>query len=224
MLKNFIKLDFITARPGFNWGAMLFYVALIVLMTAIVGSMTQTVWLMLFFLNSFIALPFAMGEKHNMDALYVNLNVNRKTVVLGRYLYSLIIWVCGVIITYVLVGFGLLVEGLFSIDVDAGMSAGIGVALAIMLMITQAFQLPIYFKFSHAKSHIWTLIPFIGLMLGSMMFSAFIMSEDTIENIAAFFANPSGWVIAIAGAIATVGVIVFASYKVSLKFYSAREF
>jgi len=223
-LKSFVKLDFLTARPGYSIGAMIFYVGLIITMTLILRSVVQTVWLLMFFLNSFISLPFSLGERHNMDALYINLNVNRKTVVMGRYIYAMIIWACGVFLTFAIAGISLLLEHILDINIDAEISIWIAVALSIMLILTQAMQLPIYFKFSHTKSNLYTMIPYIGLMLGSMLLMTFMRGEEFVENLVEVLASPSQWGLVLAVVVVVVCAFVYGSYRLALKFYSTREF
>jgi hypothetical protein len=38
-----------------------------------------------------VTYPFAVGEKNGIDSLYIFLGINRETVVIGRYLYALVI-------------------------------------------------------------------------------------------------------------------------------------
>ena len=90
-LTAFIKLDFFTIKPYFTFKSILIYAVIAVFLSITSINIFSAVGFGLMMGTMFIGYPFAIGEKSNMDALYATLSVNRKTVVIGRYAFTLIL-------------------------------------------------------------------------------------------------------------------------------------
>ena len=224
MLKSFIKLDFLTAKIGFSPTTLIFYLVLIAALTILMRSLTQTVWLLMYFMNGFVLLPFSIGEPRQMDTLYITLNIDRRTVVRGRYVYSLIMLACGIALSSAIVGIGILSENIFDIDIHAVYSLLMIPALGLMLVITHIIELPIVFKFTLVKSGIFTSIPYILLMIGAMLFTGRLMNEEFLERFSRFTENTPLVLGAAAGIVLVICVLFYISYRLSVAFYSRRDF
>ena len=224
MFRSFVKLDFQTAKPGFSMGQVLFYLALIFAMTIALRSVVQTVWLLMFFMNGFMLLPFSLGEKSNIDVLYVLLNLDRRTVVRGRYFYGIAMLLIITAVSVAAVGAAFLLENAFDINLQAGYARWIIPALGMMQFIFILIELPICFKFSLTKSGIFTSIPHIVLMILVLLFSFRLADGVFVERLTGILNNPAQLWGAVGGAFMVLVVLLYVSYRLSLAFYSRREF
>ncbi len=106
--------------------------------------------------------PFAVGEKNGLETLYATLSLNRKTVVIGRYLFVftmevitmafavLSTWAAAMVLNEEFV----LTESLLILFVSSG----------IFSMIV-AIQYPIYFKMGYNKAKFVALIPLVMILI-----------------------------------------------------------
>jgi hypothetical protein len=174
----------------------------------------------------FVSYPFAIGEKNGLDALYVTLSVNRKTVVLGRYLFVLALNLCAVLGSFVCASFGLFAArsaGLFESGWGGGDSFSLIAAFVSLMIVIQIIQLPIFFKVGYTKAKFLSIVPFAALMAG---FSAFqrIAKGGGVDGLSGFLAAVSENKFAVPLATTVLVLAVCVSYRLSLAFYKKRGF
>ena len=95
--------------------------------------------------------------------------------------------------------------------------------LAALFAFIQAIQHPIYFKYGYTKAKFISLAPFAVIMAGFVAFSTIAKGSDAVnQTIVIIGSANTGWLI-ICTAI-MLGLIMLASYRLSLSFYKKREF
>ena len=216
---SFVRLDFLTVKSYLKNSLILFaVVALIVILST--GVSTIVVSVVMVFAALLAAYPFAIGEKNNIDALYPTLSINRRTVVLGRYLFALIVDICSGLFACL---FAFAALTVMQKDFNAWESLAAILIIFLVYSGLQSVQLPIFFKLGYMKAKILAYLPFFGLFL--LVFVFFNFLENSIKQVSVLFewfaANPIVTVIFVM--VVWLGIMLL-SYKASLSFYSKRDF
>jgi hypothetical protein len=104
----------------------------------------------------------------------------------------------------------------------------------IVLTIIQAFQLPLFFKLGYSKAKILTYLPLVGIpivifVIKGLFPFADAVSEGSVDTANAPIADLFGFladnpVLLVVIVVVVWLAIMFASYRMSLRFYSRREF
>ena len=216
-LLSFVKLDIITIKPYFTWKTLLIMLAVTVSLSFNESQNGLIIGFIMVLALTFSSYPFAVGEKNGIDALYATLPVKRNCVVLGRYLFALILDIAiGLLAVIISASLQLIMKNTFNLKE----SFFIMLILLVSYSIFQAIQLPIYFKLGYAKAKLLAYLPVLVFPLLVLSTASFFK-----ESIISLFI----WVMenqmltAIISA-ALWAVIVIISYKISLKFYMKRSF
>jgi hypothetical protein len=158
-----------------------------------------------------------------MDALYATLSLSRKTVVAGRYLFTLALNLCAVLFSIALAIIGTFVSRIFGLKIGTGEILLAGILLAAIFIAIQAIQLPFFFKLGYTKAKFFSMVPFVAIMSGYLVFMAaakksvvIIQVENVLNNMA------SGMLAGLA--VSVILLVCFLSYGLSLSFYRKREF
>jgi len=224
-LKAFTLLDYRTMKPYLTGKKMLIYATVAMFLSAVsIVEISLGIGLMLGTL--FISYPFAIGEKSNLDALYVTLSVNRKTVVLGRYLFSFLLNLCAISFSFVFAMLGVLGARLAgNFQNGGGGSLAFILAMPALLLLIQSVQLPIYFKYGYTRAKFLSVVPFALFMAG---YGAFVSMAKKSGIIASLSMSLSGilsnGVLTTALIVFVLALAVYVSYGLSVAFYSKREF
>ena len=224
-LKNFVRLDFVTVKPYFTAKNLLIYAIIAVFLTVMSGNIGSCMGIGLMLGTLFVSHPFALSDKSNLDALYATLSVDRKTVVLGRYLFVLALNLCAIFLSTALAAIGLLVVDISGFATGAGEAIWVAIVLASVFLVIQSIQLPLYFKYGYAKAKFFSLVPFAALMAGFLAFTTIAKDSEMLAGASGFFESfiYSGfWTIPLVALFLLL--ILFVSYTLSLKFYLKREF
>ena len=219
-LSAFVRLDLLTIKPVFNPSFLLFIFVLITIFTAIdlfiVGGIGFSLLLGIWFSSFFIAYPFSISEKSNMNALYPMLTINKKTVVLGRYIHTMTFGL-GILffaITPVSIIRLINTSDMFWVYTEMVLPV---IASTLIIVLSYAILLPIYFKFNFKRASIALMLPVL-IFVGTLL--AIENSNGNIIN-TILAANITG-IVLISLLLALVAVYV--SYKLSLAFYKKRDF
>lgn len=157
-----------------------------------------------------------------IDSLYTVLSIERKTVVSGRYLFTLVLNICFGLLAY---AFSFIGSLLLQKEFNSNEALMVTIVVFLVYSIIQAIQLPIYFKLGYTKAKFIAYLPFIGLFLLFMGFSGLVKKLELQKQAGNFFAWFSGnpELSAFFG-IASWLVIFGISYSVSLAYYKKRDF
>ena len=154
------KLDFYASK------AMLRTVAFLVLLGVVIGLATHgptyTMMFMMVFGVTSSGSVFSIHEKSHSDKLYGILPLKKTEIILGRYLYALLIG-AAYVVTGAALGAVMSVLMLGKID-PVSYWATLAVAFVYFGFAT-GIAYPLYFKFSFAKAYIFTMIPMYVILV-----------------------------------------------------------
>lgn len=224
-ISAFVRLDFITVKAYFKPFILLLYGVMVAFMTYTSGG-GSGLGIGLIVGMLYLSYPFAVGEKSNMDALYMTLSLARETVVAGRYLFVLVLNAINCI--------AVLIIALAVIFIKEGAVSSIliqeiistAAVMLVLIIVIEALQLPIYFKFGYTKARFASLIPLCILMGGYAMLAIAMDGRgndvNAIMNIAVL--GNSNTAVATAFIVLGIALIVYVSYRLSVSFYKKRDF
>ena len=219
---SFVKLDFVTIKPYMTLKNLILFIAVAVIMTISSDMSASGIGVLMIFAGLYVTYPFAIGEKTDIDALYITLSIKRSTVVLGRYLFAFVVDVSSGLLAYffTFVIFTGLKKGFNAIE-----SLIIVVVVFFIYSIIQAIQLPIFFKLGYTKAKFLGYIPFMGIPLVVVLFGNFFKNMVLTEQITNFLnwfeTNP---IAAVLLGVAFWLMIMAVSYQVSFAYYNKRDF
>ena len=207
-LISFARLDFLTVKPYFTIKNLIIFATVVLFLSVTSGSIFSGIYIGMLLGTIFLSYPFAVGEKCNIDALYMTLSINRKTVVLGRYIFLIVLNICAVLFAIIFSALGAFISRVASIAGGVGGAGGAGVTgagealvngsvesllpgilLAIVFFCIQAFQLPFLFKYNYSKARFFSFIPYAALMAIFFAFTIIGKDEGMSGKINAFIAN-----------------------------------
>lgn len=219
---SFVRLDFITVKPYLTLKslAIMLISPLFIMIATGVDNMAMTVIAVYSML--YVSYPFAICDKNNMDALYPTLCVTRKTVVLGRYLYTLAFDACAGVVGLAFTIISLTVKQKPIVWTETLLMF---FALFIAVSILQTVQLPIYFKLGYEKSKVMAYLPIIGFGLVVIAFQKIISKGGVPTSVS----NCLAWLEANSLIAALIGIIIWfalivISCSISCSFYEKRDF
>ncbi len=212
---SFMKLDYVTLRPYVTMKNLFIMIAVALFFT--VQSNTSSISILMAYGFMFTGYPFAVGEKCNMDELYISLSISRNAVVGGRYLFTILMELClGVFACLVSVLLSLLLHR----PIEARETLIVVVTLFFVLSFLQTLQLPVFFKMGYAKGKMMTYMPLMVLA-----FLIIVISKHVSKVLSRFIEwlskNP---VTAITSGILIWLLTVLISYQIALKLYKKRDF
>ena len=222
-LFSFVRLDFITIKPYFTIKNLLIFAVVAVFLTTMSGNISSGMGVGIMIGTLFISYPFAIGEKSNLDALYITLSLNRKTVVAGRYLFALTFNICAIIFSIFFAIVGTVVTGATGLGMGTSDILLTGVLLAAVFIVIQSIQLPFFFKMGYTKAKLFSIVPFVALMAGYMVFMTASKENGIINSIESFLERMTNGVL-VGFAVLALLLICYVSYRLSLVFYIKREF
>jgi hypothetical protein len=223
-LKSFVWLDLITIKPYFTAKNMLIFAAIAFFLTVVSYNLSSVFVVGMVFGLMFTSYPFAAGEKTNMDALYVILAIGRKTVVLGRYVFALFLNMCAIVFSFIFALAGFLATRAANFGNGIDEVFWMVILFAMLFAVIEVIQLPFFFKFGYTKARFLSVLPFIAIMGGYFAYISMRSKGGFSRGVTGFFINMLGAGGMIGSAVLVLLLLIFASYKLSLSFYSKREF
>lgn len=209
-----VKLDALTVRPyltlknlclflgmGVVW-ALLFQNAVLMITTASMCALL------------FSGYPFMVGEESGIDPLYKLFGFDAKDVVRGRFVSAFLF--TGLLVATGAV-FALLVALIYSEEISMLLSGAIGMFYADSLIIFAEY--PVYFKLGYYKGKKLSSIPYyvlFGLVL------LLVKLPGGLDRAVRFCDEHTMLVIALL--LAVWAALLAVSYRLSIRFYSKRDF
>jgi ABC-2 type transport system permease protein len=219
---SFLRLDYITIKPYLSGRNLLLFLVVFCVVGLGMNQPASLVGMIMMYGMIFCSYPFAVGDQNGIDALYATLPIQRKNIVAGRYLFTISFnLLAGVTAVFFSVAAESVRNGAFSGLSSALISTLVCFALFAGLAFT---QLPLYFKLGYSKAKFISYLPlilltgFIGAVAGFGRQSyapLAVAALEWLQNNTALFG------LALGAALAGLGYL---SYKLSLYFYSRREF
>jgi len=170
-----LKLDHFTVKTSYSKMIMVYFISILL------GLLTQPIMpiiMIMFFCVSFSGFPFSIIEKNNCERLYGILPINKKEIIIGRYLYGFISGISNLIVSIILA---------YIIAIFSKQQINISI---LSLSITLAFcyycfavsiSYPVYYKIGFSKSYIFITLPLYILILLIVFLSE---KTNLIETIA----------------------------------------
>jgi len=219
---SFVKLDYMTIKTYLSWKTVLLFLVVFAFMGYGTGEVSALIGVAMMYSTIFACYPFAIGDKNGIDTLYATLPITKKTVVTGRYAFSLL-----------LNGFMAAASfGVSAILMPAfGKTFHLKTTLLTVLLcfalfsILEAVQLPLYFKLGYARAKFLAYLPlavFPAAVLGASSLLGKGRMLPIIESILTWSQNNIIFT-------AVFAVVIWASAMLlsgvlSFRFYQKREF
>jgi len=151
---NAAKLDFLASKSSLRLTALLLLFA-VVIGALVKGPIYTMIFTMVFAVTSAGSI-FSIHEKSHSDKLYGILPLKKSEMIMGRYLYALIIGAVYVVIAGIL---GFIMARVTGNSLDA-LAYWATLALGfIYFSFAVGVSYPIYLKFTFAKAYIFTMLP-----------------------------------------------------------------
>lgn len=129
------------------------------------AAMNRSLITSISFAMSFIAMTagytFSISEKSDMDRLYGVLPIDKRDLVLGKYLYTFCMGLSALIFSIIVHPIVLRILDITVQTIDICMSAILG---SVLFTLYTVFQLPGYYKYGSIKGRIFMYIPIAGLL------------------------------------------------------------
>jgi ABC-type transport system involved in multi-copper enzyme maturation permease subunit len=227
---NAVKLDFMTGRFYLALYPLLFILGLVI---GTVVQMPIFTVILVIVLGVFIAGGvFSTSEKNHGERLYGTLPLRRRDMVLGRYLYGLVLGVGATVIAGIL---GFLASWISGADMSSfGPKRGslmVGAdSLVFWAAIGFAFlyfcfsvgvAFPIYFHFGFSKAYVFTMLPLYLVVLAALLITRNLNPTVSLSDTLQFFMDHVYLlpIIGVVGGLILLGI----SFTIANPMYSRKE-
>lgn len=151
---NATKLDFFAGKSTLK------ITALLLLFAIFIGSMSKgPIYTMIFtmvFAVTSSGTVFSIHEKNHSDKLYGILPLKKSEMIMGRYLFALIIGAVYTVISGIL---GFVMSQIMGVSLDSFTFWGTLMLAFIYFSFATGISYPIYLKFSFTKAYVFTMLP-----------------------------------------------------------------
>lgn len=218
---NFVRLDFITVKPYMTLKNQIIFFVMPLILVISSGSSSAAMGSLMTLTIPYVSYPFAVGDKNGIDSLYPTLSIRRSAVVLGRYLFALLLDFSVGVFAYF---FSFAAFRILRKDFDASEALTVLLVLFIVFSVIQAVQLPIYFKLGYAKAKLFAYLPFMISPL--VVLAANNLFGDIFKQHVSVFLE---WIVKNPFIASALGILIWlgimvVSCKMSLVFYNKRDF
>ena len=210
-----IKLDTISIYPYLTIKNLLIIIILSIFYSFSAKSTTVIFGITQVFAVLFSSYPFLVGNESGIDSLYGILGIKRENVVYGRYIWSMLINIFGIVLGII---FGSIISIFLKTDFIV-QALVISLTIFFMSSIVILIQYPLFFKYGYAKAKTVMSMLIIGVAIIGLSVMYF---KETLIKVIEFVA--SNILISIILFILLYLAINFLSIKLSVKYYKEREF
>lgn len=151
---SFVKLDIRLMKPYLSAVLILLGLGITMGIGFKSGETLSSYFMVMLIL--IMSYPFAVMEKNNLNVLYGTLTLNKKTVVIGRYLFVILIALAGAVLSFL---GSLTITLLFKQQFILADNLFVLCLSMILFLLVVSFQYPIYFKLGYTKARMAALIP-----------------------------------------------------------------
>ena len=208
-----VKLDFSLVRPYVK--TICFTIALPVAFAAINRSLMTGISFAMCFTAMISRSMFSITEKNDMERLYGILPVRKSELVIGRYVFIIILGIFALLFSLIThpVILSSLGENVSAFDIAVAAVFGI-----FLLALYTVFLIPGYYKYGSIKGRVFMYIPVVGFLV-----TLFWVTKIPIDN--------SGWLITVLSspvmlillAVLSVVIMYVISILVSVKIVQGKE-
>lgn len=214
-IKKIVNLDYISIKPYFTLKNLIIMIFLYLVYFFVTSNPLTANSAILIFSIVYSSYPFLIGEEAGIDSLYRIFGIKSEKVVLGRYVFALLLFIFALLISIVF-------STIFSFFVEtADIREFLATSLAYLLvyLVFISLKYPLYFKFGYKKAKSISALTFVLIGLLSFLVMAL---KDSLNDLFIFMENNIFMTLLIS--LLLVLLIVFISIKVSQKFYKKRDF
>ena len=214
-IKKIVNLDYISIKPYFTLKNLIIMIFLYLVYFFVTSNPLTANSAILIFSIVYSSYPFLIGEEAGIDSLYRIFGIKSEKVVLGRYVFALLLFIFALLISIVF-------STIFSFFVEtADIREFLATSLAYLLvyLVFISLKYPLYFKFGYKKAKSISALTFVLIGLLSFIVMAL---KDSLNDLFIFMENNIFMTLLIS--LLLVLLIVFISIKVSQKFYKNRDF
>lgn len=151
---NAIKLDFFAGKSALRMTAILLLIGIVIGVLAH-GPTYTMIFTMVFAVTSCGSI-FPIHERSHSDKLYGILPLKKSEMIVGRYLYALIIGAVYVVFAGIL---GFVMSRIINVSLDSFTFWATLMLAYIYFSFAVGVSYPIYLKFSFAKAYVFTMFP-----------------------------------------------------------------
>ena len=208
-----VKLDFSLVRPYVK--TICFTIALPVVFAAINRSLMTGISFAMCFTAMISRSMFSITEKNDMERLYGILPIRKSELVIGRYVFIIILGILALLFSLIThpVILSSLGENVSAFDIAVAAVSGI-----FLFALYTVFLIPGYYKYGSIKGRVFMYIPVVGFLV-----TLFWVTKIPIDN--------SGWLITVLSSpvMLTILIAVFVvvmyviSIRVSVKIVQEKE-
>ena len=214
-IKKIVNLDYISIKPYFTLKNLIIMIFLYLVYFFVTSNPLTANSAILIFSIVYSSYPFLIGEEAGIDSLYRIFGIKSEKVVLGRYVFALVLFIFALLISMVFsIIFSFFVE---TADIREFLATSLAYLLVYLVFIS--FKYPLYFKFGYKKAKSISALTFAFIGLLSFLVMAF---KDSLNDLFVFMGN--NIFITLLISLVIVLVIVFISINLSQKFYKNRDF
>lgn len=214
-IKKIVNLDYISIKPYFTLKNLIIMIFLYLVYFFVTSNPLTANSAILIFSIVYSSYPFLIGEEAGIDSLYRIFGIKSEKVVLGRYVFALVLFIFALLISMVFsIIFSFFVE---TADIREFLATSLAYLLVYLVFIS--FKYPLYFKFGYRKSKSISALTFAFIGLLSFLVMAL---KDSLNELFIFMENNIFMTLLIS--LLLVLLIVFISISLSQKFYKNRDF
>ena len=214
-IKKIVNLDYISIKPYFTLKNLIIMICLYLVYFFITSNPLTANSAILIFSIVYSSYPFLIGEEAGIDSLYRIFGIKSEKVVLGRYVFALVLFIFALLISIVF-------STIFSFFVEtADIREFLATSLAYLLvyLVFISLKYPLYFKFGYKKAKSISALTFA--LIGLLYFLVTAL-KDSLNDLFIFMENNIFMTLLIS--LILVLVIFIISIKSSQKFYKNRDF
>ena len=214
-IKKIVNLDYISIKPYFTLKNLIIMIFLYLVYFFVTSNPLTANSAILIFSIVYSSYPFLIGEEAGIDSLYRIFGIKSEKVVLGRYVFALVLFIFALLISIVFsIIFSFFVE---TADIREFLATSLAYLLVYLVFISLKY--PLYFKFGYKKAKSISALTFVLIGLLSFLVMAL---KDSLNDLFLFMENNIFMTLLIS--LLLVLLIVFISIKVSQKLYKKRDF
>ena len=157
-----------------------------VFLVAINKSLYSGICFAMCFISITSVYPFSIAEKNSMERLYGILPVRKSSLVIGRYIYVILLGMTTLIFSLIAHSFVLRMMGETIHMIDIVTATVVGIFLFTFFTV---FQLPGFYKYGSIKGRIFVYVPVAGLLGFTFLLSK--LPAGIWESLAVFGDSPA---------------------------------
>ena len=169
------KLDFYLVKPYMK--TICFTMVLPVVFAAINRSLLTGISFAMCFIAMTTGYTFSITEKNSMERLYGILPIRKSDIVIGRYIFMILMGLTALILSLIVHPVVLTILGETIRTFDVINAAVIGIFLFALYTV---FQLPGYYKLGSIKGRVFMYIPAAGFLITLLLISKIPSGESKL--------------------------------------------